>query len=169
MTSSSDLTSVVDDVARRITSGESVPDVRHRVLDRLHDRETRRWRLALVPAAAAIVIAVSFIARHPESPASGSIAANRVPATPAAAAGSHAVSDAIPAGASQTVPATVAHRPGRAMATSQTSNSGIPALAALEPISVGDIQPSALEIRPLLTTPIVVPPLPQGDDETDTN
>lgn len=167
MTNSDDLAYVIDDVARRITAVAPVPDVRPRVRDRLHDRQPRRWRLALVPAAAAIVISAILIARNPKSPASVSIASNGSAVAPAAER--HVATDATPAPPQQTVSASASHRVASVMAASETPDSVIPPLAELEPISLGDIQPRALEIRPLLTTPLVVPPLPQGGDETDTN
>jgi hypothetical protein len=168
MTNSDDLAYVIDDVARRITAVAPVPDVRRRVLDRLHDRQPRRWRLALVPAAAAIVISVSLIARNPKAPASLSIASNGSVVGPAAA--SHVASDATPVPTpQQAFSASAPPRVASVMASIETRDAVIPPLPELEPISVGNIQPNALEIRPLLTTPLVVPPLPQGGDEADTN
>jgi hypothetical protein len=162
----SDLNRVIDDVARRMTAGRAAPDVRSRVLDRLDDRPLWHWRLALVPTAIALAIAVVILARSTNRPAVIATDSTRAPETaqlprgqerPASSKTPSIGVSPRPAGDGE------AHRIGTMAPPSELQELAIPFLGAPEAVTLVSIQPEALEIRPLDTAPLVIPPL---DDDT---
>jgi hypothetical protein len=160
----SDLNRVIDDVARRMTAGRAAPDVRSRVLDRLDDRPPWHWRLALVPTAIALAIAAVILARSANRPAVVATDSTRAPETAQLPRGQERpVTSETPSIGVSPKPVG-AHRIGTIAPPSELEELAIPSLGAPEAVTLVSIQPEALEIRPLDTAPLVIPPL---DDDTN--
>ena len=171
------LNRLIDDVGRQMTTAEPSPYLRARVLGRLDNARPRRWMWMLGPLAAGATV-VALVATHgvtvaPSAPASalrasagrpdnalgtpeGRPSAPSAPAAPTAPHGSSAPSARV----------TPTHPGGPRPSAEEVAwqDRAIPILAAPEMLTLDSIQPEALEIRPLLTTPLTLPALEDSDE-----
>lgn len=163
---------VIDDVARDFTAGEPCTDFRAHVLDRVSAAKRTSapiagsWALRTAAAAAAIATVAAGItlwrAPHEASPVPRISSASG--AGPSTTPMADARSDATPI-----APRAAARRPGAPQVSPGLSawrDRAIPALAGIEPIGVGDIQPAGLSVSQLSVTPLDIAPMvvePIGD------
>lgn len=166
---------MIDDVARDMTAADPAADFRARVMEQVSMTPPARlhplrglWRGAALAAAvvvAAIALGVNQPSRRPEP--QSSVARGGSASVPVVAPADPAVSveAAAPKAAARRA---AAPQPSAALVEWRARN--IPALADLAALELEHIQPaglsiSQLSVRPLDIAPIVVPSIPQIDDE----
>jgi len=153
----------IADVAARMTRGANV-DVRARVLGRITGRRAPRWSWTLKPAAvlalAAVVITIQVMRTFDSVNLASAPGAVVVPRT-AAALAPPTVESMNPELARRQKAAST---PRLSAAEAAWLERAIPALPAIEAISIGDIQPEALsipqlEVKPIATVPLELKPI----------
>jgi len=153
-----ELDNVIDRVARELTAARPPADLRARVMDRIANVPPRprfvwHWRVALVPAVAAIVLVAVVLRHRTESQIS----------TPPVAHTAHAIAE------TPTATVTNAAASGSTIATRRTKNArihkagaeelawrerAIAALTPVDPLDLTDIQPAPLSIPQLEVKPL---------------
>ena len=157
-------TPLIDDVARRMTDVVPPAELRARVVARLGDRPAP-WRAWMPVAAAAAIVAV----------VAGVSVARRAPqlrtAAPLATASQTVAGHTSPAALAAENITAVPVRKARAVKSEAISAAeaawrarAIPAIAVALPLVAEDIQPerlnvSLLELKPLVTAPVIVAPI----------
>jgi len=155
---------LIDDVARRMTNVTPPAELRARVVARLGDRPAP-WR-AWVPlaAAAALVAAVAGVSVARRAPQLRTT--TPLPAVSQTTAGNMSAAAQVPATATA-VPARKKH-PIKSETISAAEAAwrvrAIPAIAAAPLLTADDIQPQSLsvpllELKPLVTLPVIVAPI----------
>jgi hypothetical protein len=161
-----DLDHVIDTVARDLTAGDPPAHLRARVMARLDERPARRWRWWTAAACAAgVMAAVVMTLPHRHT----SAVSQQLP-TIASTSLTHEPRPSISTGELQ--PLAAGPRPKKKWRTQPPAvpaassaeelawqSRTIPALDSPDRVTLADIQPAPLEIRPLVTNPLTVPAL----------
>jgi hypothetical protein len=164
---------VIDATARGLTAGDPPADLRTRVMARLDERPSRPWRWKTAAAcAAAVAVAATVVGLHDRAPSPAAAETHARTMTPNS-------NDRLAASPQILVPdpklqdprprPNIETRRRRVVASAPSGEElawqarAIPALEPPDPLTVEEIQPSPLEIRPLVTEPLTVPAI--GEDE----
>lgn len=155
-----ELDPLIDNVAHQMTAGSSSVDIRAKVLARLGDRQPSRWSLRLAPVAAGLAVAVLMIVvlnRRSEAP-------SPEPQPPSLQASVRSSSSDVPRIESEVPSATpqASRVEPPSAADLAWRDRAMPALDYPDAITLERIQPAALNIRPLYTTPLMVPPIDES-------
>jgi hypothetical protein len=173
MTDSKDFDDAIDSVARDLTAGDPPAHLSADVLARIDARRPTPWAWVAAATCASGIVAAVTIGLHDRG-------ARRV--TPEAHAGAIGPisSDPVAAGAptpapglepqAASLPPRIMRGAPRVTAIAPSADEvawrgrAIPALQLPGPLTLNDIQPLPLEIRPLVTTPLAVPAIGEDDD-----
>lgn len=160
------LNRAIDEVAARMTAGDAPDDLRMRVLRRIRERRQPVWLWTLKPAAALAILALATVAvqvirtsrsidtRQPPAVHVGTAATTTASTTSAGNAAADL--DRVSSRPVRTAPKPTPPRISAAEAAWRER--AIPALAPIESLSIGSIQPEALsvpqlEVKPLASAP----------------
>ena len=162
MTDAEDRDRLIDHAARQLTDGEPSPHLRTRVLAALGERRPVRSMWLFGPAMGAAALALAVV-----------ITMTRAPATPeprSAGTTSKAGAPGVPGLPVVPGVTSVPGKPGGRPRVTQPSAAevawqerAIPALVTPQALTLDRIQPEALEIRPLATTPLSVAAIGEDD------
>jgi hypothetical protein len=173
MTDSQHLDDLIDTAARQLTAGDPPAHLRTRVLARLDERRSMSWMWIAAPVCAvAVVVAAVTIGFHDR--AASRIAQRAEPgAVTLGAPKLPSVANASEGGPNPQAPnqqPSIGTRGPRVTASAPSVEDlawqarALPALEPPNPLTLDEIQPAALEIRPLVTTPLTVPAIGQDED-----
>ena len=179
MTERPKIDDLISSVAHRLTAGDPPAHLRPRVLARLGERRSMPWmRIAASVCAAGVVIAAVASGLHDR-------AASRIAPDAIASGMKPASNEPLAAGTQIPAPGTqpqapsaqrriVGREPRVAATTTSAAELGwraraIPALEPPEALTLTEIQPAPLELRPLVTTPLTVPAIAEIEEDDDRN
>jgi hypothetical protein len=167
MNMQSDFDDLIDAIAQRMTEGPT-PQVRARVAARLDRSAPRTWAWKAALAMAAAVVAVMFFVVVPKFQGSVVPRAERQsairpmnPGTPEPR--NRGTSEPVTRVASRSEPHVPSPRPQSADEAAWEARAVRP-LPAIDPLSIENIQPAPLDVRPLTIAPLEIPALDDEDN-----